>query len=53
MIMRMLMLMLMLPQGALNSAVDRAFGSNESAEWNEEITRREEEMRTGRLGKWT
>ncbi|CAI7603870.1 unnamed protein product [Penicillium manginii] len=39
--------------GALNSAVDRAFGSNESAEWNEEITRREEEMRTGRLGKWT
>lgn len=27
-------------RGALNSTVDRAFGSHESAEWNEEIARR-------------
>ncbi|CAI7644799.1 unnamed protein product [Penicillium pancosmium] len=39
-------------RGALTSAVDRAFGSDESAEWNEEIARRgEEELRSGRLGK--
>ncbi|KAJ6109601.1 hypothetical protein N7486_001836 [Penicillium sp. IBT 16267x] len=32
-------------RGALNATVDRAFGSHESAEWNEEIERRgEQEM---------
>lgn len=30
-------------RGALNATVDRAFGSHESAEWNEEIERRGEQ----------
>ncbi|KAJ5752532.1 hypothetical protein N7520_009449 [Penicillium odoratum] len=30
-------------RGALNATVDRAFGSHESAEWNEEIARRGEQ----------
>ncbi|KAK5806793.1 hypothetical protein VI817_001051 [Penicillium citrinum] len=38
-------------RGALTSAVDRAFGSDESAEWNEEIARRgEQEIRSGKFG---
>ncbi|KAJ6145529.1 hypothetical protein N7470_009424 [Penicillium chermesinum] len=39
-------------RGAANAAVDRAFGSDEGAEWNEEIARRgENEIRNKEFGK--
>lgn len=38
-------------RGALNTAVDRAFGSNEGAERNQEIANKgAEEIRSGRFG---
>ncbi|KAJ5729262.1 uncharacterized protein N7483_003770 [Penicillium malachiteum] len=38
-------------RGALNATVDRAFGSHESAEWNEEISRRgEQEFKSKEFG---
>ncbi|KAJ5902262.1 hypothetical protein N7495_002790 [Penicillium taxi] len=37
-------------RGTLTSAVDKAFGSDESAQWNEEIARRgEDEIRSGKF----